>query len=78
MGEVIPFRPRRRAAQPITIEQIDIRDILNVTMGERRCTHCMGRGWIFTQDTYGLSVVPCPCGGTDEDRIETPDFDGAA
>lgn len=78
MGEIIPFRSRQRHLRPITIEQIDIRDILNVTMGERLCRHCAGRGWIFTQDHYGVSVGPCPCGGDDENRVDLNDFGGAA
>ncbi len=76
MGEVILFRPRSRPM--ITVEQIDIRDILNVTMGNELCAHCKGRGWIFTADAYGFSVAPCPCGGTEEDRIDLNDFGGAA
>jgi hypothetical protein len=80
MGEVVSLRPRSRPVQPITIEQVSIQDILNVTLGNQLCRHCAGRGWIFTADRYSLSVGPCPCGGDDENRItaDDPDYPGAA
>lgn len=80
MGEVVPFRLRSPAAQVIRIEQFTVQDVLHVTMGERLCPHCKGRGWIFASDPYGLSIEPCPCGGDDENRInpDEPDYPGAA
>jgi len=35
------------------------------------CPDCTGRGWIFFKRADGRTgTVPCPCGGTDADRIE--------
>jgi len=80
MGDVIPFRPRARTAQVITIEAVSIQEILNVTTGNHLCPACKGRGWVFSAGRYSLSVDPCPCGGDDENRIDLdgPDYPGAA
>jgi hypothetical protein len=43
-----------------------------------RCPQCQGRGVIVTgdpKDLRSIKVTTCPCGGSDEDRIE---FDSAA
>lgn len=77
MSNVIRCPPRLRPIQPITAEQVEIRDALIETMGSR-CPACADRGVVFFQSAYGPSYRPCPCGGTDADRVEIPDFGGAA
>lgn len=79
MSNVIRFPTRLRPIQPITAEQVDIRNALIVTLGTQ-CRQCSDRGVIFFQTAFGPSYRPCPCGGTDEDRIDLNDFDfgGAA
>lgn len=77
MGEVVRFPARLRPIQPITAEQVEVRDALIVTMGSR-CSACADRGVVFFQSAFGPSYRPCPCGGTDEDRIDLSDFGGAA
>ncbi len=44
------------------------------------CPACAGRGvMLFKNPTTGLlDHALCPCGGTDEDRIDLNDFDGVA
>jgi len=77
MGEIVRFPTRLRPIQPITAEQVEIRDALIVTMGPH-CRQCGDHGVIFFDTAYGPSYRPCPCGGTGEDRIDLNDFDGAA
>jgi len=77
MSNVVRFRPRFRALPLITSEQVAVRDAL-AEDDEPRCSACADRGVVFFQTAYGPSYRPCPCGGTDADRIEMPDFGGAA
>ncbi|MBA1157796.1 hypothetical protein [Microvirga mediterraneensis] len=44
------------------------------------CPCCHGRGVFLFRDpvTRLPDHAPCPCGGTDEDRIDLNDFGGAA
>jgi hypothetical protein len=45
MGEVVRFPTRLRPIQPITAEQVEIRDALILTMGEKPvCRDCAGTG----------------------------------
>lgn len=77
MSNVVPFRPRLRALPLITSEQIAVRDAL-AEDDKPHCSACADRGVVFFQTAYGPSYRPCPCGGTDEDRVELPDLGGAA
>jgi len=77
MSNVIRPRPRLRALPLITSEQIAVRDAL-AEDDKPACSACADRGVIFFQTAYGPSYRPCPCGGTDADRVELPEFDGAA
>lgn len=76
MSNIVPSRPRLQPIQPITAEQVEIRDTLIEVLA--RCPACTGRGVVFFQSEFGASYRPCPCGGTDEDRIELNDANGAA
>lgn len=43
------------------------------------CPACTGRGFFVYRDMVGFPAFSvCPCGGTEEDRIDLDDFDGAA
>jgi hypothetical protein len=83
MGEVVRFPVRLRPVQPITAEQVEIRDALIMTLSGS-CMHCAGRGVIFrplnARCFYpsDFESLPCPCGGDDENRVDLSDFDGAA
>jgi hypothetical protein len=84
MGEVVRFPVRLRPIQPITAEQIEIRDALILTLGA--CQDCGGSGWKVRPKNLRLShfddftMVPCLCGGDDESRVDPdePDYPGAA
>ena len=68
MANVVNLR-RFFPIQPITAEQIEVRDTLLDTM--TACPRCADRGWIFFKCVNGSpDAIPCPCGGTDADRIE--------
>lgn len=83
MSNVVPFPTRLRPTQPITAEQVEVRDALIVTMGTR-CSACADRGVVFFQSVFGPSFRPCPCGGSGSDRVDLNevigrnDFGGAA
>ncbi len=85
MSNVVRFPARLRPIQPITAEQIEIRDALILTMAEKPvCRDCAGTGWKIGFRHLAVDLLdafersPCPCGGTDEDRIDLNDFGGAA
>jgi len=68
MATVVPFY-RFRAVEPMSAELIEIRDILLDTMSA--CPRCTGRGVVFFKRADGEpDFLPCPCGGTDADRVE--------
>jgi hypothetical protein len=79
MADVISFPPRLRVVcSEITQAQTDaVQALLAKTLNA--CPACQDRGaFSFKNPTTGLlDFAPCPCGGTDEDRIDF-DFDGAA
>lgn len=83
MSNVVPFRPRLCALPLITSEQIAVRDAL-AEDDKPACRQCTGRGWIVRMTNprgfypSDFEREPCPCGGTDEDRIDLNDFGGAA
>jgi hypothetical protein len=83
MSNVIRFPTRLRAIPLITVEQIAVRDAL-AENDQPACPHCAGRGvtirMINPRAWFPADYVsePCPCGGTDEDRIDLNDFGGAA
>jgi hypothetical protein len=84
MGEVVRFPTRLRPIQPITAEQVEIRDALILTMGEKPvCPDCAGTGWNFrhrnllVNHAAGYEAHLCPC-GVDPICPDEPDFDGAA
>jgi hypothetical protein len=76
MGELVRFPVRLRPIQPMTAEQVEIRDALIIAL---RC-ECGGRGFTIKGSIYGIKVEPCPCGGDEENRIDPnePDYPGAA
>jgi hypothetical protein len=57
---------------------IDIQALLTKTLAA--CPACTGRGVFHHKHpvTGLMTFSPCPCGGTDEDRIDLNDFGGAA
>lgn len=84
MGAVAQFPRRFRVlCSDVSLEQLDeaqtrLSDMLTNSL--IACPACAGRG-LFPHKhpvTGFLSFTSCPCGGTDEDRIETPYFDGIA
>lgn len=79
MGALLQFPRRFRVlCSEITQEQADeIQSVLSETLSA--CPACTGRG-VFPHKhpiTDSIAFSRCPCGGTDEDRIDH-DFDGAA
>lgn len=75
MGTVIPFpkapcSPYRTATNTeVTEAQSAVARIMS------ECPACTGRGVIVFQCFDGeAGYAPCPCGGTDEDRIEIEDL----
>ncbi|KLK91390.1 hypothetical protein AA309_20015 [Microvirga vignae] len=83
MNNVLAFPRRRRVmCSDVSEQQVDeAQDRLNslLTSGLIFCPACTGRG-IFPHKrpvTGSIALSPCPCGGTDEDRIDV-DFGGAA
>ena len=77
MGEVVRFPVRLRPIQPITAEQVDVRDALIVTLSYR-CMECADRGVVVFDTLYGPSYRLCRCGGTEHNRVDLNDFGGAA
>ncbi|MBA1156900.1 hypothetical protein [Microvirga mediterraneensis] len=85
MGTVIPFpqKPALRLVCSETSEQVhaDVAFLNSLLQHKANivCPTCIGRGLFIFKDaeTGLLDSAPCPCGGTDEDRI-SPDFGGAA
>lgn len=79
MGIVLQF-PRRSpvVCSEITQEHADeIQDVLSQTLSA--CPACTGRGVLLFKGPNGLlGYTSCPCGGTDEERIDLSDFGGAA
>jgi hypothetical protein len=80
MSKVTPF-PKAPSFQCRTVSQaevIDIQALLRKTLAA--CPACAGRGQFpHKHPVSGLvAFSPCPCGGTDEDRIDLNDFGGAA
>jgi hypothetical protein len=67
MGTVIPF-PRLREITCLSVEQTEIRDTLIKTMGS--CTDCAGTSHIVWNDGREWFREHCPCGGSDENRID--------
>lgn len=83
MSNVISLPRRLRVVcSEISEQQLDEAQVrLNslLTNGLISCPACTGRG-VFPHKhpvTGEVAFSPCPCGGTDEDRIDH-DFDGAA
>jgi hypothetical protein len=80
MSKVTPFRkaPSFQCRTVSQAEVIDIQELLKKTLAA--CPACEGIGY-FTHKhpVFGtIATSPCPCGGTDEDRIDLNDFGGAA
>jgi hypothetical protein len=79
MADVIAFPPRLRVVcTEFTKAQADaVQALLFKTLSA--CPACTGRGAFEYKHpiTGRLDFAPCPCGGTDEDRIDL-DFGGAA
>lgn len=79
MADVIVFSRRAPVVcTAITQAQADaVQALLSKALSE--CPACTGRGaFPYKNQTTGLlDFAPCPCGGTDEDRIDL-DFGGAA
>lgn len=54
-----------------------VSDVVDTLAEQSSCPRCAGRGWVIEctgpvfPDDY--TDTPCPCGGTDEDRIEIDD-----
>lgn len=91
MADVIAFPAGRRSrvlCSGITQAEADHAQIIifQVMGGKPACRDCAGTGWkigfrhlaVDRFDAFERS--PCPCGGTDEDRVDLNDFDfgGAA
>lgn len=79
VNNVLTF-PRRFQVLCSEITQAEADEIQNVLSDIlSACPACRGRG-VFPHKhpiTGSIAFSPCPCGGTDEDRIDH-DFDGAA
>ena len=83
MADINAF-PRRL---PVTCSAIahekvqEARELLNslILRSQIACPACTGRGVMLYKNSQTglLDPAPCPCGGTDEDRIDF-DFGGAA
>lgn len=84
MADVIAFPSRLRVACSEIAQQqaSEAQDLLNSLMirAAIACPSCSGRGhMLYKHPATGLlATAPCPCGGTDEDRIDLNDFGGAA
>jgi len=79
MGVVLPFpRSPRFACLPVYLDAAaEAQAAVAHIMGS--CPDCTGRGFIFFTDTDGDHAArPCPCGGTDADRIEIPEMRNAS
>jgi hypothetical protein len=80
MGEVVRFPTRLRPIHPITVERVEIRDALILTMGT--CPDCGNSGWKLRPKNLRLEYFDdfersrCGCGAPD--CLDEPDFDGAA
>jgi hypothetical protein len=74
MGKVTPF-PLARPVTRATITATEADDIQRAVMDAfADCPACRGRGVFLYRRPDGLpGSAPCPCGGTDEDRIELPE-----
>ncbi|MFC4172670.1 hypothetical protein ACFOYU_11455 [Microvirga sp. GCM10011540] len=71
MGTVLQF-PRRSSliCHEVTQAQADAAQSALFGMMQE-CVRCSDRGWIFFYRANGIpDVLPCPCGGTDADRID--------
>lgn len=83
MSNVVRFPVRLRPIRLITAEQVAVRDAL-AEDDKPACPRCTGRGFtirmVNPRGWFPSDYVsePCPCGGTDEDRIDLNDFGGAA
>jgi hypothetical protein len=80
MSKVTPF-PKAPSFECLTVSQadvVDIQELLSEVLPS--CPACAGIGqFAHKHPVYGwISWAPCPCGGTDEDRIDLNDFGGAA
>lgn len=80
MGKIVPFRlaPSFQCRTVSKADAEEIQAILSETLAA--CPACTGRG-VFPHKhpiTGRMDFSPCPCGGTDEDRVELPEFDGVA
>jgi hypothetical protein len=73
MGKVVPFR---------LAPSFECRTVTMAEVTQEPCPRCDDSGWIvFRRRSDGEpDFVRCPCGGTDESRInlDGPDFGGAA
>jgi hypothetical protein len=82
VGHVVRFPRRLRAIQPITAEQVEVRDALIRTLSEfDLCPACKGRGIFAYKGRMGVVIFDrCPCGGDDDNRIDIDgsDLGGAA
>jgi len=80
MSNVLSFRRRSPVICTETTEAqaADIQALLSRVM--TACPACTGRG-VFPHKNRITGLIdfsPCPCGGTEEDRIDLNDFGGAA
>ncbi|KFG68673.1 hypothetical protein [Microvirga sp. BSC39] len=79
MGSIVSFPRRLRVVctETMQIQADEVQALLSKTLNE--CPACTGRGaFTFKNPATGLlDCGPCPCGGTDEDRVDF-DFGGAA
>ena len=80
MAKTKPFRkaPAVECRVVSQAEVIDVRALLTNALAT--CPACTGRGVFHHKHpvTGFFTFSPCPCGGTDEDRIDLNDFGGAA
>ena len=74
MGIVIPFpKPPSFTCHTVTKAEADAAQvILFETMAA--CPACTGRGFTVRDTEFGYEIRPCPCGGTDRDRIDIEDL----
>lgn len=79
MADVVAFPRRLRVicTETTQVQADAVQALLSKALNG--CPACSGRGaFTFMNPTTGLlDCAPCPCGGTDEDRIDF-DFGGAA
>lgn len=83
MADVIAFPNRLPVICSEAIQQEEeAQALLNalILRAQIACPTCGGTGRMnYKNRATGLLVnAPCPCGGTDEDRIDLNDFGGAA